>query len=387
MNPAFPIRVLYLSGYTHPMHHRKVELLADAENLEILNINGLDCDRKSGRYPSADGRRSYDIINLPTAYLLNQDVHRVFYWPPRFQLRSFRPHLIYCEHEQESLMALEASIMRSLFCPGAPLILYSWQNILRKRNIFVRMVSDATLRAAQHIFCASSEGIEVLRQQGYIHGATVVQQMGTDTSLFHPMPGHTLRAQLGLTGMVIGYIGRLAPEKGVDTLLQAATEISTPYQILLIGSGSEKQRLQALAETYGIAQHCLWLDALPYEQVPHYLNVLDVLVLPSRTTPNWKEQFGRVLIEAMACKAPVVGSDSGAIPEVIGDAGCIFPEGNSRRLAEVLKLLFEQPELRLQLGEAGFKRVQAHYTVERLAAKTLSAWLSVVKNAPDGVAT
>ena len=373
------IRILYLSGYSHLIHHRKVELLADAENLEILNINGLDCDRKAGRYPSANGERSYELVNLPTAYLLKNDVHRGFYWPPRFRLRQFQPHLIYCEHEQESLMALEAALMRNLFSPGVPLILYTWQNILRQRNLAVRLISSATLRAAQHIFSASAEGIHVLRRQGYTGGATVVQQMGVDPRYFHPMSVADLRTQLGLTDTVIGYVGRLVPEKGIDLLLEAVQQMPAPCQLLLIGDGPEKAALQSLAQARGIGDRCLWVDAVPFADVARYLNLLDILVLPSRTTPNWKEQFGRVLVEAMACQVTVVGSDSGAIPEVIGDRKRIFAEDDQNGLAKILAELVEKPQLRIQSGQEGFKRAMENYTTERLAEKMLAVWQQVAK--------
>lgn len=379
MKSSFPIRVLYLSGYSHPIHHRKVELLADTEDLEILNINGLDCDRKSNQYPSANGQRSYEILNLPTAYLFKNDVHRSFYWPPRFQLRDFQPHLIYCEHEQESLMALEASIMRDLFCPRVPLILYTWQNILRRRNWLVRTVSDATLQAAQHIFCASSEGIDVLRRQGYKGGASVVQQMGLDTRYFYPKDGDSLRAELGLGSFVIGFIGRLVPEKGLDTLLIAASQLPFLCDILIVGNGSEEEALHSLSQSLGIANRVHFINSISWDQVVDYMNILDVFVLPSRTTPNWKEQFGRVLVEAMACRVPVVGSDSGAIPEVIGDAGRVFSEGNCEQLSEILAELISSPQLRSELGNNGFNRVQANYTVEKLAEKMLNVWLALAK--------
>ena len=66
------------------------------------------------------------------------------------------------------------------------------------------------------------------------------------------------------------------------------------------------------------------LPQIPSDQVAVEMRKLHALVLPSRTTPRWKEQFGRVLIEAMACGVPPVGSDSGEIPHVIDDAGLVF---------------------------------------------------------------
>jgi Glycosyltransferase len=106
---------------------------------------------------------------------------------------------------------------------------------------------------------------------------------------------------------------------------------------------------------------------------------MNTLVLPSETidkfktltAAGWKEQFGHVLIEAMACKVPVIGSDSGEIPHVIADTGLIFPEGNDQALQNSLKQLITQPELAKQLGEKGYQRAMTHYTNKALAQELL----------------
>jgi glycosyltransferase involved in cell wall biosynthesis len=123
--------------------------------------------------------------------------------------------------------------------------------------------------------------------------------------------------------------------------------------------------------------------AVSADQMPACLAEADVLVLPSRTTPVWKEQFGRVLVEAMSCGTPVVGSDSGAIPEVIGDAGLIFAEGDAEALAACLRRLAQSPELRRELGERGRRRVAEHYTVERIARQTVELWRGLLAARPQ----
>jgi len=92
--------------------------------------------------------------------------------------------------------------------------------------------------------------------------------------------------------------------------------------------------------------------------------------------PNWKEQFGRVLIEAMACGVPVVGSDSGEIPEIVGSddeepGGRTFPEGNAEALAKILTEIYQDPALRHEFGVQGRERVIREFTQERIAAKTV----------------
>jgi glycosyltransferase involved in cell wall biosynthesis len=97
------------------------------------------------------------------------------------------------------------------------------------------------------------------------------------------------------------------------------------------------------------------------------MNALDVLVLPSRTTARWKEQFGRVIIEAHACATPVIGSDSGAIPAVIGDAGLVFSEGDARAFADAIQTLKNDPECARRMGATGRAQVEAKYTWARVA--------------------
>ncbi len=109
------------------------------------------------------------------------------------------------------------------------------------------------------------------------------------------------------------------------------------------------------------------VDAIPHEQTVDYFNALDALVLPSESSPTWKEQFGHVLIEAMACGVPVIGSDSGAIPEVIGTAGLVFPEGDSQALRVELQRLVNDPDLRKHLSRRGRERVLGNYTYRQIA--------------------
>ncbi|MFZ4664511.1 MAG: glycosyltransferase, partial [Caldilineaceae bacterium] len=98
--------------------------------------------------------------------------------------------------------------------------------------------------------------------------------------------------------------------------------------------------------------------------------------------PNWKEQFGRVLVEAMTCGVPVIGSDSGEIPHVIGDAGVIFPEGDVRALTQKLQQLLAQPVERRHLGAAGRQRVLQQFTMQQIAAQTVQVYEKLMQFAP-----
>jgi len=132
-----------------------------------------------------------------------------------------------------------------------------------------------------------------------------------------------------------------------------------------------------LAESLGVSSRIRWIPQVESLQVPDYVNLLDVLALPSRTTSRWKEQFGRVLIEAMACEKPPVGSSSGEIPNVIGDAGLTFPEGDVQALAERLRCLFENTDFRAELGVKGRARVMQNFTDKCIAEETFKLYQQV----------
>ncbi len=177
---------------------------------------------------------------------------------------------------------------------------------------------------------------------------------------------------------MIGCVSRLVPEKGIDTLIRAAALLTGAWRLEIIGQGSERESLERLARSLNIADRVAFSGQIPSTRMPAFYHQLDTLVIPSLTRPNWKEQFGRVIVEAMACGVPVIGSDSGAIPEVIGDGGLIFPEADSRTLADHLRALMSDFTLRRSLGEAGRARVLTHYTHAQIAAQTVSVYAEML---------
>ena len=349
--------MLFLSGYQHPSAHRKVELLADAANIDILHLTIPPSGLSDGAHRSASGARQYSSMEVPVYWPHGKiDPHRVVFRSTLTAMRRFRPDIVHCEQEQEGLMAAQVALARFLFARRAPLILYSWQNILRKRSLPVLAICRYALHAAQHILCASTGAENVLRVQGYKGGTTVAPMFGIDTRYFHRQPDKRAawrtQHQFSDDVCLIGYAGRLVPEKGISVLLYAVAKTQRT-RLVIVGSGPEEGGLRQLAQDLNLGERCLFQQNVLYDQVAGVLSALDVLVLPSRTTNHWKEQFGRVLTEAMACETAVVGSDSGAIPEVIGAAGRIFPEGDSATLATILQELADHPAHRMTLAQQG----------------------------------
>jgi glycosyltransferase involved in cell wall biosynthesis len=203
---------------------------------------------------------------------------------------------------------------------------------------------------------------------------TVIPQFGVDTDTYRPTANEARKRPPQFR---MGYVGRLVEEKGIDLLLRAAAELEGEWRLSILGDGPHKSPLKALAEGLGLVDHVTFQASIPSAEMPAHYKQLDALILPSRTRSNWKEQFGRVLIEAMACGVPVVGSSSGEIPHVIGEAGLIFPENDTDALTVHLGALMGNPGLRQALAQKGRERVLRHYTQKEVARATREVYLQV----------
>jgi glycosyltransferase involved in cell wall biosynthesis len=200
---------------------------------------------------------------------------------------------------------------------------------------------------------------------------TVIPQFGVDPDLFKPDDKTESSRERGLA---IGCVARLIEDKGIDVLLRAVADLPGVWRLYILGVGPLRQPLEALAHELGLADRVVFEKPISSTQMPAYLNGLDALVLPSRTRPHWKEQFGRVLVEAMACGVPVIGSTCGEIPNVIGDAGLVFPEENVAALRDALMRLQRDDALSRDLAARGRARVLAYYTQKQVAAATVQMY-------------
>src|SRR5581483_686430 len=152
-------------------------------------------------------------------------------------------------------------------------------------------------------------------------------------------------------GFVVGFAGRLVEEKGLWVLCDAFERLPSDATLLLTGQGPLEAEIRARSQARGWGSR-LTITSAPSVRMADVYNRMDCLVLPSLTTRAWKEQFGRAAVEAMACEVPVIGSDSGEIPNVVGEAGLIVPEGDVARLAGALERLRSSPAERETLGRA-----------------------------------
>lgn len=308
----------------------------------------------------------YQLRSIPLRF--NGNYHLHYYPTLAKELRRLRPQVVHMDEEPYNLATwLGVRAARSV---GAASTFFTWQNLYRRYPLPFRWMEQATYRRCPIAIAGNAEAAAVLRRKGYAGQISILPQFGIDPAVFSPK-GETPAQRRPFH---IGYAGGLLPEKGVDLLLRASADLPGQWQVSMVGSGNQATNLARLSKELGIAERVHVGERLASEQMPDFYRSLDVLVLPSRTRPNWKEQFGRVLIEAMACGVAVIGSDSGEIPNVIGEAGLIFPEEDVDALRRCLQLLLADEAARKRLAAAGRRRALTHFTMRRIAQETVGIY-------------
>ncbi|MEL6553941.1 MAG: hormogonium polysaccharide biosynthesis glycosyltransferase HpsO [Cyanobacteria bacterium J06621_11] len=309
-------------------------------------------------------------------------------------LRQFNPDIIQMEQGSKSLGYAELITLNRLLRLKAKNVFFTWWNLPYEVKFPLSLLENYNLRHTDGLVVGNQDGADILKEHGYHGPAIVMPQLGVDERLFKPASQSELAAQHGISPdeFVVGFVGRFVPEKGLITLFNALGQLQNklqtqkPWKLLLLGRGELKDQLSQLATDLGIAQRIIWIESVPHADVPRYINLMDTLILPSETTyqfktlsaVGWKEQFGHVIIEAMACRVPVIGSDSGEIPYVIKEDGLVFPEGQADVLAEKISLLIEQPEEQQRLAERGYQRAMKEYTNDALAARLLEFYRQIL---------
>ena len=258
--------------------------------------------------------------------------------------------------------------------PDATLVYATFQN-LRKRYPppFAQLERRAMRRADGWIAFGRTVEATLADRPGYVERPHAVIPPGVDLARFRPDPEarRRIHAELGWGDdgpPVIGCLGRFVPEKGID-LLRRTWEVSEPSRLLLVGGGPMELALREWAARVGDGVRVV--TGVPHDRVPDYLSAMDVLAAPSLTTPRWREQFGRMLVEAMACGVPVVGSDSGEIPFVIGDAGVVVPEGDAEAWTVALNRLIADAAWRTELATRGLERARTEFALDVVARRHL----------------
>ncbi len=312
----------------------------------------------------------YELVVSPIA--VNGNFHLFFFPQLGRLLDRYRPDLVHVDEEPYNLatfMAMAQARRRHI-----PSLFFTWQNLNRRYPVPFSWMERYAYSAASWAIAGTEAAERVLRAKGYRGPASVIPQFGIDPERFAPAAGP--RPDRPFT---IGFVGRLVEEKGIELLVDACATLTEDYRLEIIGDGPARASIAARIARHGLEQRARLVGAVRSAEVPGSLRALDALVLPSLSRPNWTEQFGRILVEAMASAVPVVGSTCGEIPAVIGDAGLVFPEGDVGALASALRRLAGEPALRAELGRRGRERALARFTQRHVAQGTVGVYRQVLR--------
>lgn len=285
-------------------------------------------------------------------------------------LNTIQPEVIILDNDPISILALKVGLWAkkhkvkvvSISCENLPI------NIIDglKRNgfgdihnvIVKRVLALLTSKLLSVVLCINKDGKKIFEDLGFKNVA--LTPLGFDETVFFPNPqiADVTRNKLGVSNtMVIGYFGRIVYEKGVHLLLKALTNLLEYEWVLLLDRfGTYKteyqKSIEQQIEDLGLRSRVIYFDAT-HSEIANYMNAADITVLPSISTIKWKEQYGRVIPESMGCGTLVAVSNSGALPELVGEYGLIFEEGNINSLSNILKMFLESPNSYKELSEKG----------------------------------
>ncbi len=334
----------------------------------------------------SDDLDNYDIYVYRTFFTNHI---RAFFYPNIIRLAkeilTFKPDIIHIMEEPFSVAATQFLLAKQFMKYTAKAVLYSAENIDFTQRFPYSIFQRFNLSRTDALTVVPKEGMQLWEKRGF-KGKIYSIPLGIDTELFQktlpvdlpePLSGITLKDNV----FRIGYAGRIVEEKGIDLLIEAVSglqKMKKNCELYIVGSGNYKDCLMQLIKRWGLKTRIKFISALTQEDLPAFYSLMDVLVLPSLTTSGWKEQFGRVIVEAMACETPVIGSSSGEIPNVIGDAGMVFPEGDAKALVDCIGRLIEDETLRKELSIEGKNRVMQFYSWKAVAKQYIDMYKEIM---------
>lgn len=261
-------------------------------------------------------------------------------------------------------------IARAMAKSDAAFCFRTAQNIDKRYPFPFSYFERAVRERAQGWIAGGNLVFESMIKHGYPKERGRIMTLAVDLDAFRPLAPErkqTVARELGLLPPIVAYVGRLTRAKGIDLMMRAMEAVggSAPWSLLVMGAGPMEGNLRQWAASRGWSDR-VQVRLVPHRDVPAYLGAADLLLAPSQTGPRWREQFGRMVIEAFACGVPVLGSDSGEIPYIIEDAGKVLPENDADSWAKAIVEVLNSAELRAGMARRGFERVQA-YSVTTVA--------------------
>lgn len=365
---AEKIKVLSVGhSYVVAMNRAILRELAEDPDFEVT-VGAPSLFKGSLRTVEIEPEPQGSKLNLvPVRAHMTQKMHIFAY--DHFDLKTLFQNPFDCAHFwEEPYIFAGYQLGRMAHKKKIPFLFRTAQSLIKKYIMPFRYFEKKTLKEASRFVAGGHLVYQAMRDKGWTKPGQVIT-LAVDTEAFKPFDDiqkKKRRDELGLQGPVIGYLGRLSEEKGCDLFMDVLTQLKEkPWSFLVMGSGPYKEKIETWAKFHGLEDRVKVL-LVKHQDVPNYLPVCDLLICPSQTRKFWKEQFGRMIVEAFSAGVPVMGSDSGEIPRVIGDAGVVLPEADNHAWREAIESFLNSPESYKSLIEKGLERVHLY------SAKTIA---------------
>lgn len=319
-------------------------------------------------------------LNLrPIDAFLTSKMHFFFYNP--LQLRKLFSENYDCAHFwEEPYIHSGYQLAKTAAARKIPYLFRTAQSLVKNYAFPFSHFEKQSVAHAQTWVAGGHLVFEAMNSKGWGKTGQVLT-LAVDTNSFKPLAENqkqALRIQKNLQYPVIGYLGRLSEEKGCDLFMNVLGQLKhLPWSFLVMGSGPYDEKIRAWARREGLADR-VQVQLFKHDEVPQVLPVCDLLICPSQTRSFWKEQFGRMIVEAFAAGVPVMGSDSGEIPRVIGDAGIVLPESDPASWKSSLEAFLKNPQTLEPLIAKGLQRSQI-YSAKSIAESYKSLYRSMAK--------
>ena len=341
-------------------NQRRIEELAKHKDLEISLLSPYWWHEESRKvYLEKDYDKSYAIHKGRTLFT-NHTALSFYLFSVYKLLWSIKPDIIELSEEPWSLTTFQVLLFKKLFLRKSTVMFYSAQNINKKYPFPFNLIERFTLYNADYCNCCNNEVVDVLKSKGLKNKIKVVP-LSFDIHRFER------KVARNSNYFTIGFVGRLDVKKGIFDLALAFCMLCEDCRLLIVGDGPAKNQLIDMLEKLGVSKRVKLAGAINIKDINTCYHKMDALIIPSKTTKQWKEQFGRVIVEAMASGVPVIGSDSGSIPEVMANCGLLFKEGGIEELTEKINILKNDSNLWQELSDFGYKLSHAVYTHNKRA--------------------
>jgi len=327
--------------YVDPNRRTKLREYAKRAVTHLLTPTKWESAFAVERHKTEQGNdKAYFIHGFKAVHIVRRTSTSYFLRGLGKKIKEIDPDIVQVENELHSILSLQVIlIVKRLYKLKARMVVFSWANVKSGswKQRLIDFINRRVISEVDFFVSGNESNRRILKSYGVPDSKiAVLPQYGIDPRLFKPLSDKEKtdgKLQLGIepSDVLLGFVGRLVEEKGLSDLLHAFRILRNRWRVslLIVGKGPLQSKL---CEEDGMR-----IVSADYSGVSRNIGLMDILVLPSRTTHVWAEQFGHVLIEAMACAVVPIGSNSGAIPEVIGKPENIFPEGDWEALVTLLE--------------------------------------------------